>query len=151
QTRTFTLSASDVSSADQAAGFSFSVDWGDGHTETVSGPSGMTLDHIYADAVAYTIQVVATDKNGGSGEAQQPIDILALQVQGDVLVIGGTNGDDEIVVVPAQGTTVLLNGQQYSGFTGVSRVIVFAQDGDDVMHVTGGVGIPAELYGGAGN
>jgi hypothetical protein len=151
QTRTFTLAASDVSPVDQAAGFSFSVDWGDGHTETVSGPSGLTLDHVYADAGAYTIQLTATDKDGGSGTAQMTITIAALQMQGDTLVVGGTSGDDSILVLPAQGTSVLLNGERYDGFTGVQRVIVFGQDGDDVIQVTGGVGIPAELYGGAGD
>src|SRR5262249_58431267 len=35
QARTFTLTASDPSSMDQAAGFTFAVNWGDGATQTV--------------------------------------------------------------------------------------------------------------------
>src|SRR5262249_41502851 len=113
QTRTFTLTATDPSSVDQAAGFTFSVDWGDGHTETVSGASGMTVDHIYADTGTYMVHVTATDKDGDSGTAQQTIDIVAIQMQGDTLVVGGTNAADDILVTPSQGTTVSLNGQQY--------------------------------------
>src|SRR5262249_52265792 len=41
QPRTFTLSASDPSPVDQAAGFTFGIDWGDGSTQSISGPSGI--------------------------------------------------------------------------------------------------------------
>src|SRR5262249_31151372 len=40
QARTFTLTASDPSGVDQATGFTFGINWGDGSTQTVSGPSG---------------------------------------------------------------------------------------------------------------
>src|SRR5207247_8077804 len=40
QPRTFTLSASDLSPVDQAAGFTFTIDWGDGSTQALTGPSG---------------------------------------------------------------------------------------------------------------
>ena len=50
QVRTFTLSATDPSPIDQAAGFTFSIDWGDGTTQEVTGPSGVTVEHTFADA-----------------------------------------------------------------------------------------------------
>ena len=52
---TFTLTAADPSAADQAAGFSFAIDWdGDGVTDqTVTGPSGITVAHAFADDDAY--------------------------------------------------------------------------------------------------
>src|SRR5262249_31342800 len=43
QVRTFTLTATDPSAVDQAAGFTFSVTWGDGTSQVVGGPSGTTV------------------------------------------------------------------------------------------------------------
>src|SRR5262249_18248663 len=39
QARTFTFTASDPSAVDQAASFTYAIDWGDGSSQTVSGSS----------------------------------------------------------------------------------------------------------------
>jgi hypothetical protein len=63
---TFTLAATDPSSADAAGTFSYTIDWGDGTTGTVTGPASTTATHSYTAAGGHTIAVVATDKDGGA-------------------------------------------------------------------------------------
>jgi hypothetical protein len=64
-----TLDADDASAADAAAGFTYAVDWGDGQTETVSGPAHATATHVYAAAGTYTVTVVAGDEDGATSAA----------------------------------------------------------------------------------
>jgi hypothetical protein len=47
QARVFTLTASDPSPVDQTAGFTFTIDWGEGSPQTLSGSSGTTVSHVY--------------------------------------------------------------------------------------------------------
>ncbi len=61
----FTFGAADPSATDQAAGFTYAVNWGDTTTNTVAGPSGTTLTHDYTAAGNYTVTLTATDKDGG--------------------------------------------------------------------------------------
>ncbi len=66
-TVTFTLSASDVSDADQTADFTFQIDWdGNGSVDkTIIGPSGTTVDHVFLTGGSTTVLVNAVDKDGG--------------------------------------------------------------------------------------
>ena len=66
----FTAVASDISPADQAAGFTYSWSFGDGGTAT-----GATPSHAFATAGTYTVTVTATDKYGLSGTASDSISI----------------------------------------------------------------------------
>ncbi|HWI74225.1 MAG TPA: PKD domain-containing protein [Baekduia sp.] len=66
---TFGLAATDPSSADAAGTFSYAIDWGDGTSSAVDGPAGATAPHTYTTPGAYTISVVATDKDGGHSAA----------------------------------------------------------------------------------
>ncbi|MGD9646608.1 MAG: PKD domain-containing protein, partial [Pirellulales bacterium] len=72
---TFTLTASDPSAADAAAGFTFSINWGDGSAvQNVSGLSGTQVSHTYSYFETTNITVTATDQNGGvSGQATQSV------------------------------------------------------------------------------
>ena len=65
--QTFTLLATDPSSVDQAAGFTFSLDWdNDGITDqTVVGPSAATVSHTFPAISSQTVGLKATDKDGG--------------------------------------------------------------------------------------
>ncbi|MFO0949435.1 MAG: PKD domain-containing protein [Planctomycetota bacterium] len=77
----FTLSASDASSADQAANFTFDIDWdGDGNIDqTIAGVSGLQVDHAFASAGTFTIRVTATDKDGGTSAVfEHAVEILAV-------------------------------------------------------------------------
>jgi PKD repeat protein len=59
-----TGSATDPSSVDTAAGFTFAWNFGDGTTGTGAKPS-----HVYASAGNYTVTLTATDKDGGKSAA----------------------------------------------------------------------------------
>src|SRR5262249_35005365 len=70
QALAFTLTAADPSAADQAAGFTFRIDWGDGSpVQTVTGPSGTPVTHAYAAAGNYTVRVAAADRDGDAGDS----------------------------------------------------------------------------------
>jgi hypothetical protein len=68
QSREVELTATDPSPEDQAAGFSFSVDWGDGTVDNLVGLSGTTASHIYTSEGLYAVSVVATDQNGDTSD-----------------------------------------------------------------------------------
>src|SRR5262249_6896953 len=73
---------------------------------------------------------------------------------GTSLFVGGTSGDDTIILHPGSGSgevTVLINGETVGTFTPTSRLVVYGQAGDDDIQVAGGVDLPAWLYGGDGN
>lgn len=68
QSLTFTFSAIDPAAADNAASFTYDIDWdGNGSVDqTVVGPGGgVNVNHSYAAAAAYTLRATATDKDGG--------------------------------------------------------------------------------------
>jgi hypothetical protein len=74
QTSTFTVGAVDPSSADEAAGFTYTITWGDGTAaQTIAqaggNGAGVAVDHVYTAVGTYTVQVTATDKDGDTGAA----------------------------------------------------------------------------------
>ncbi|MBW3541220.1 MAG: PKD domain-containing protein [Planctomycetes bacterium] len=157
QPRTFTLTATDPSPTDQAAGFTFQIDWdGDGLVDqTVAGPSGTEVEHTYATAGSRTIGVTATDKDGGeSALATHTIDIVHAAVQDGDLAVGGTSGDDQIVFTPGENAgeiQVILNGVSLGVFTPTGRLIAYGLEGNDNIQVASSISLPAWLYGDAGN
>src|SRR5262249_32272265 len=60
----FTGSAPDSSSADFAAGFTFTWNFGDGTTATGASPT-----HVYQNSGTYTVSLTVTDQDGESGTA----------------------------------------------------------------------------------
>ncbi len=65
---TVKVGADDPSSADMAALFTYTVDWGDGSpVETVVGPADPPVTHTYTAAGAYSASYTATDKDSGQG------------------------------------------------------------------------------------
>jgi Putative Ig domain/PKD domain/RTX calcium-binding nonapeptide repeat (4 copies) len=160
QTLTFSFSAVDPSPVDQAAGFTFTINWGDGSSDIASAVSSLTLEHSYAASGSYTVAVTATDKDGGaSAVATQSVTVVAVvgaELQpGGVLVVVGTSGDDQILFSRARNdpnaVRLTINGQRVGIFPGVTRIVAFGQAGDDFIALTGSRAVPAELYGGAGN
>ena len=64
---TFAFTATDPAAADTAAGFTYTVDWGDGTAaQTVTGGASVTVDHTYAADGTFTVTATATDKDGGT-------------------------------------------------------------------------------------
>ena len=45
------------------------VDWGDGSSDTYSGPSPVSPDHTYAEAGVYTLNITVADDDGGADSA----------------------------------------------------------------------------------
>jgi len=161
QSRTMTLNATDASPVDQAAGFEFNWNWGDGSpTETRSGLSGMTIEHVFTEVGTYTLQVTAQDKDGGlSDVATHTITVTAVGLQDDplypgkkMLAVGGTAGNDAIVFNRGgRGVKVLINGASQGVFQPTSRIVAFGQDGNDNIQTAGALKLAAWLYGGGGN
>jgi hypothetical protein len=166
QPREFTLSADDVSSADRQAGFTYTIDWGDGAQTipaTAGNGSGTAVTHAYSAPGSYQVKVVATDKDGGvSSEVAHTITIESVLLGdscccgGTALVIGGTLADDKIRVVPqgaAGDVKVLFNGQEVGVFAASSftSIAIFGQAGNDDLEVTGSIDRDACLNGGDGN
>jgi hypothetical protein len=156
QSRTFTLTATDPSPVDQAAGFTFSIDWGDGTTQEVTGASGTAVEHTFTATGNYTVSVFATDKDGGtSAAATRAISVVVAEVQDGVLVVGSTTGDDAIQVKKGAGDgaslEVIVNGVNLGEFGGLTRAVVYGQAGNDTLDATGSTDVALELYGGDGN
>ncbi|MFB7885714.1 Ig-like domain repeat protein [Microbacterium sp. NPDC056057] len=75
---TIKVGADDPSSADMAADFTYTVDWGDGSPVlTVVGPADPPVTHTYAAAGTYTASLTSTDKDGGTGEALTIVVVVA--------------------------------------------------------------------------
>jgi uncharacterized delta-60 repeat protein len=163
QPLTFTLTASDPSPADQAAGFVYQIDWnGDGSdVQTVSGPSGTQVGHTFTQTGSFTVRVTATDKDQGTGPAATlPVSVRAATLEPDpvdgsrtALFVGGTLGNDTIRLQPqgGSGVKVLLNGASQGVFTPTGRIVVYGQAGDDDIRVSEDIRLPAVLFGGDGN
>ena len=122
QTRLFTLGAGDPSSVDQAANFTFNIDWGDNTTQVVTGPVGITVGHVYAVTGTYVVRVTATDKDGVAGELSPglSLSIVAAQTQGNDLVVGGTPGSEAFTFTPGAipGTVAVGDTITFSGLGG---------------------------------
>src|SRR5262249_47302951 len=167
QPPTFTPSAPDPSAAPPTAGFTYKINWGDGTPlQTVNGSgAGVGVSHTFAVAGAYTVQVTATDKDGGvSPTAATSVAVTsssAVSLQPDpcdptktALVVNATAGDDIILVWagPAPGSVVVvLNDAVLGPFSPTGHVRVFGLAGDDVIIVAGNVTLSVWLDGGAGD
>jgi ELWxxDGT repeat protein len=107
QHRDFVLTGNDSNSGNNAAGFSFAINWGDSTTETLTGLSGLTADHQYATAGSFLISVTAT--NLADNVAGAPVtltdNITATEVQGGNLALGGLAGNDAFVITKGTGTS----------------------------------------------
>jgi Ca2+-binding RTX toxin-like protein len=158
QPLTFTLSATDASGADAAAGFTYTVDWnGDGSdVQTIVGPaSGVTAEHVYTTPGLRPIQVTATDQDGDVGPAAGlSVDVTAAAIIDGDLYVGGTIGADTASLASARSgrVRVRLNGDCLGRFAldRGARVIVFGQDGNDWIDARR-LGRSAVLHGGLGH
>jgi Ca2+-binding RTX toxin-like protein len=134
------FSASDASSADQNAAFTYAINWGDGNTQTTTGPAGgVQITHIFTAKGTFAVQVTATDKDGGTSTAvSQSVSIVAVQNQAGTLVIGGTTANDRITIKPGDatgGVRVIINNVDQGNFTGVSTIVAYGQAGDDIIEL----------------
>src|SRR5262249_39675574 len=105
----FTITAGDPSPADSAAGFSYTIDWGDSSPLQTVNPApnnggGVPVSHAYPSLGVYVVSVTAQDKDGDtSAAATASITVSGAQLSTDptdgskiALVVGGTSGSDTI-------------------------------------------------------
>lgn len=157
QPRAFQLRADDASAVDQAAGFDYEIDWGDGTRQTVrrtpGNGAGVVVEHVYANTGSFVVAVTARDKDGTASDVvRSPIRIHVVQVQDGTLVIGGTPGDDRIVVTPHGRDRIKVQvGSDRTTVHGARRIVVYGQAGDDDIRVAGAIRLPVALSGGAGD
>src|SRR5262249_29979585 len=113
QPRTFTFLATDPSPIDQAAGFIFAIKWGDAANQTVTGASGLKLDHIYTATGTFTVQVTATDDDGAVGPVfSKSVTITTVKLESAIvnpaltdLAVGGNAAGGDTITVSATDTT----------------------------------------------
>lgn len=156
---TLTLSASDPSPVDQAAGFDYAVDWGDGSTTAAVGGASLTRTHTYETVGTYTVTLTATDKDGAtSAIASKNVTVSGVDTladpcgDGSALVVVGTAAADNITVRAAKNglLTVTLNGGALGTFLPPHNLIVQGEAGNDSISVDNTVTVQRLLYGGAG-
>jgi probable HAF family extracellular repeat protein len=164
QPRTFTFESTDVSPTDQAAGFIYTVNWRDGSPiltipRTAGNGTGISVDHVFTAPGSYTVLVTATEDGGSSGTAVQSVIVQSVRMQGNSLAVGGTMGNDTIILSPADAAgdiNVNLNGVSQGNFLPTDHIFVYAQAGNDTIQLasaiingaTYSVTVPAFLYGG---
>jgi len=167
QPRTFSLSATDSSEADAAAGFTYEIDYdGDGIIdETHLSAAGFEVTHVFDSIGTYDVAVSVTDQLGASQTVVLPVEVsdFALQSgEGDSplvsLAYGGTENVDAVFFLPGGGSTVrairLINDSVFVedviDFVGVNGSIkAYGNGGVDIL--ASFVDVPLEFYGGAGD
>jgi Ca2+-binding RTX toxin-like protein len=161
---TFTLGATDPSTEDTAAGFTFNIDWNADGTfdQTVTGLSGTTVTHTFDTLGTTGVTVTATDKDGGlSAPVTQSVQVKQAALIDDplnpghqFLAVAGTTGSDSIQVTPAGNSgrvRVRLNGELLGTFGTGTRIGILGMAGDDNIHLAGSIRAAAWLDGGDGN
>jgi len=162
QPRAFSFDAGDVSPLDEAAGFNYVISWGDGTQQTLDSLAGVELSHIFTHTGAYTVQVTATDKDGGVSDiASQVINITVFALQPNPnnpaavdLVVGGTVGKDVLTFTRRRARNpikVVLNRAAVGRFRNIAGIVVYAQAGNDTVLLKAKARVPARLHGDAGN
>jgi PKD repeat protein len=131
----FSASATDVDPVDQAAGFTYLWNFGDGTTATGSSPT-----HTYFLDALYTVTVTATDEDGQSGSASAQVNVFRAGHPGDTTATYFTltppSSSSGVVGIPSGMFTVgLPNGRVVS-----APVTVTPSDGG-----AGGVFTPAQI------
>ncbi len=92
---------SDVGTLDTHTG---SVDWGDGTvTPATIGTGTFSASHAYAAGGVYTVEVTITDDDTGEVSATTTAVVTGVGINGGVLQIVGTAGDDHVDVQPVNG------------------------------------------------
>jgi hypothetical protein len=170
QMLTFTLGAD--SGLPGSTVFTYAIDWNyDGVVDqTVSGPSDTTVTHSYAATGWYYVGVTATVRIGAedytSYTAYKSVNIfdVTATIQADpgdatksALVVEGTAYDDYLVLSPGTGNSIDLSVSGYSvgsfsapGGAAFGRLLVYGYAGSDGIYVSGGMTVPAFLFGGDG-
>jgi hypothetical protein len=143
QVLNYVVGATDLSPIDQAAGFAYSFDWGDGSPiqtvpATAGNGIGVLVSHAYATGGAYPLAVTVTDKDGGASSITSTTAVLDLtsanlqtviNQQGAITFLAASNTQTSAVVAAIDGlsaqstpvnVTLNLGGGSYTTDTHVT-------------------------------
>jgi len=166
----FTFTATDSDSIDQAGLFAFAIQWGDGSTQTVTGPRSTTVSHVYSavsSAGVFAISASATDARGGTSLiADKPFAVVGWSLMPDpiaptqpILVIVGSQGADDIkvkikddnyykVTIRDRVDDVMMRGTVGGD---VKKILVFALGGNDRVTIDDDIELTSVVWGGSGD
>ena len=155
---TFTLGATDPSTGDQTAGFTWMIDWdGDGTflpADNVTGTSTKTATHTYTKAGSYTIRVKAVDRDGGESPiVEKIVTIAGVDLVDGSLHVVGTEIDDVIKVIRDKDGKMHLymNYEDMGAFAVTGNIHLAGGAGNDRILVWPEVKRPCIIDGGDGN
>src|SRR5262249_40088213 len=125
QTVSLSLGATDPSKADRDAGFTYTVDWGDGTIQTIdpmpgNGTGLPPLSYTYAASGAYLVQVTATDQSGAVSQAAKTLVVIGTAGADNICSKGGTQPGD---------VEVKLNGHTQPLFNPTESILIDGQAG----------------------
>lgn len=128
---------------------------------------GRVFDYTPTAVGTYTVTFTVADDDGGGASATLMLVVSIVQLQADpvnpgkqVLVIGGSPGDDAIRVQPGNPpeTIRVIIDERDSNVRHeatldppIHRVVILGQAGNDVISMSGRLAVPAWLYGGTGD
>jgi Ca2+-binding RTX toxin-like protein len=156
-----TLSATDASAADSAAGFSYDIDWDDGSAIQTFTAGSTSASHAFVNTGVYRVSVTPRDKDNAAGAPlTRNITISAAELEADpvtpgklALIVGGTTGNDGIVLSPVAGgkVKVTIGVKTVGTYKPTGRIQVFGGPGNDRITVSSGISNLTDLFGEAGN
>jgi Ca2+-binding RTX toxin-like protein len=159
---TVTLDASGSTDPDQPnAGLVYEWDFdADGQYDDATGMAPNLSAVGLNSPETRTVGLRVTDAGGLTSTATAAVQVVVAALLPDpcdpgqqALFVGGTTGNDAIVVSPATGgaVQVQINGASVGTFTPTGRIVVYAQAGNDDVQVAGSIALSAWLYGGDGD
>src|SRR5262249_27790 len=146
---TFVLSAAEVSSTLSAAGFTYTIAWGDGTPvqAIVAKPGngkGVALTHVFTRGGTFTVRATSIDTHAVKSQVvTTTIAVQAAIFEPDpiypghsLLAIGGTVGNDDIRITQIQSQrgsviSVLINGASQGSFPIPGRIAAYGGPGND--------------------
>ncbi len=118
-----------------------------------SGTSGATGFSIVPMALGnLTVSFFADDGDGGTTLTQSlPINVTGSIQVGTQVMVGASTGGSNVAIDPASGGLKVTVDGVAQTYTGITQVIVYGQQGNDVVMVASSVTTPVWAFGDAGN